>query len=47
MAKEKKKRAEQYDPKLVVKGDFLDVINASLGIKPAKHTKPTKGAKKG
>ena len=47
MAKEKKQRADQYEPKLIVKGEFIDVINASLGIKPVKAAKPSKKGKKG
>jgi hypothetical protein len=44
MAKEKKKRADQYDPKLAIKEgfEFIDVVNASLGIK----TKTVKIARK-
>jgi hypothetical protein len=44
MAKEKKPRAEKYDPKISVKEgtEFIDVINASLGLakkKPAPKKK--------
>lgn len=48
MAKEKKPRADKYEDKLIVKGEFIDVINASLGLakkaaKPAKKTVKKKG----
>jgi hypothetical protein len=46
MAKEKKQRADHYEPKLVVKGEFIDVINASLGIKTKPKDKPAKRAAK-
>lgn len=36
MAKEKKDRKEKYDPKLVVKGSFADVIKASISKPPTK-----------
>ena len=47
MAKEKKKRAESYEPKLIVKEGvkFIDVINASLGLLKDKK-QPTKADKK-
>jgi len=47
MANEKKKRAESYEPKLIVKEGvkFIDVINASLGLLKDKK-QPTKADKK-
>ena len=46
MAKEKKKRADHYETKLAVKGEFIDVINASLGL-AKKESKPKEKKKKG
>ena len=46
MAKEKKKRADQYEKPLAVKGSFLDVVNSSLGIKKDLPKKQVKKAKK-
>ena len=44
MPKDKKQRAEHYDPKLVVKGTFLDVIKASVNV--GKKQPTTKAEKK-
>jgi hypothetical protein len=48
MAKAKKKRAEKYDPKLKIEGNFEDVIDLSLNYTPEdkKKTKPQKKPKK-
>jgi hypothetical protein len=42
MAKEKKPRASKYEDKLIVKGEFIDVINASLGLAKKAAVKPAK-----
>lgn len=34
MAKSKKTRADKYDPKLAIKGNFEDVIKLSVGKQP-------------
>lgn len=34
--KVKKKRAKQYEPKLAVKGSFIDIINAAVKPKEKK-----------
>ncbi|MBS1595984.1 MAG: hypothetical protein JST90_16860 [Bacteroidetes bacterium] len=49
MAKLKKERAEKYEPKIKLKEgvEFVDIINASLGLaktkKPAKKSAGKKG----
>lgn len=47
MAKPKKKRATQYEPKVAIKGTFADVIKVSVqpdqGKKPAKKKAKKKG----
>lgn len=45
MAKQKKKRAEKYDPKLAIKGSFEDVIKVSVTPTPSKKEKPKKEKK--
>lgn len=50
MAKSKKKRSEQYDPKLAINGSFEDVIRVSVGKLPenqpeVKKEKPKKDKK--
>jgi len=49
MAKEKKKRSEKYEPKLIVKENvgFIDVINASLGLYKDKKQPKLADKKKG
>lgn len=44
MTKENKPRADKYEGKLIVKGAFIDVINASLKL--AKNAPPKKAVKK-
>lgn len=46
MAKEKKERADHYEKPLVVKGEFIDVVNAMLGVRPKPDAKPVKKVKK-
>ena len=46
MAKAKKKRADKYDEKLAIKGNFADVIKDSVAGNPAPKPKGNKGNKK-
>jgi len=49
MAKEKKKREPNYEPKIKLKEgtSFLDIIDASLGLKKKKTSEGTKKQAKG
>lgn len=46
MAKAKKTRADKYDSKLAIKGNFLDVIKVSVGKTPEPPAKKEETPKK-
>ncbi len=47
MAKAKKQRSKQYDPKLAIKGSFADVIKVSVTpTKKDQQEKPKEAKKK-
>ncbi len=37
MAKEKKKRAEKYEPKIKFNGEFIDLLRAVVGVNKDKQ----------